>query len=207
MNKLQPEWQEEVYAEKIDVGLWRQILRLARPYRRYIGWAIVSTVALAVGDAAFPYMTKIALDRFVIPQNTQGLGWFAAAYAGLVVFQSFNIYLFISMAGKVESGLTYTIRNEGFVHLHRLSFSFYDKRATGWLLARLTSDANRLGEIVSWSLIDLLWELRPCCCMLWRCSSSTGAWPCSPWRSYLPWRWPASTSNGRSSVPTGKCAA
>ena len=157
MNKLQPEWQEEVYAEKIDVGLWRQILRLARPYRRYIGWAIVSTVALAVGDAAFPYMTKIALDRFVIPQNTQGLGWFAAAYAGLVVFQSFNIYLFISMAGKVESGLTYTIRNEGFVHLHRLSFSFYDKRATGWLLARLTSDANRLGEIVSWSLIDLLW--------------------------------------------------
>lgn len=54
MNKLQPEWQEEVYAEKIDVGLWRQILRLARPYRRYIGWAIVSTVALAVGDETRP---------------------------------------------------------------------------------------------------------------------------------------------------------
>src|SRR5690606_41063357 len=115
------------------------------------------TVALAAGDAAFPYMTRIALDRFVVPQNTEGLVWFAAAFAFFVVFQSFNVYLFISMAGKVESGLTYTIRNEGFTHLQRLSFSFYDKRATGWLLARLTSDANRLGEIVSWSLIDLLW--------------------------------------------------
>jgi len=155
--ELQPEWQEEVHADKIDLGLWRQILRLARPYRRYIGLSIVSTVALAAGDAAFPYMTKIALDRFVIPQTTEGLAWFAAAFAGLVVFQSLNLYLFIAMAGKVESGLTYTIRNEGFIHLQRLSFSFFDKRASGWLLARLTSDASRLGEIVSWSLIDLLW--------------------------------------------------
>lgn len=154
---MQPEWHEEVHAEKIDLGLWRQILHLARPYKRYISLSILSTVALAAGDAAFPYMTRIALDRFVVPQNTEGLGWFAAAFAFLVVFQSFNVYLFISMAGKVESGLTYTIRNEGFTHLQRLSFSFYDKRATGWLLARLTSDANRLGEIVSWSLIDLLW--------------------------------------------------
>ena len=154
---MQPEWQEEVHEEKIDLGLWRQILRLARPYRRYIALSICSTVALAAGDAAFPYMTKVALDRFVIPQTTEGLGWFGAAFLGLVFWQSLNLYLFISMAGKVESGLTYTIRNEGFIHLQRLSFSFYDKRATGWLLARMTSDANRLGEIVSWSLIDLLW--------------------------------------------------
>jgi ATP-binding cassette subfamily B protein len=154
---LDHELQEEVYEEKIDIGLWRQILHLARPYRRYILLCILSTVGLAVGDALFPYMTKVALDRYVIPQNTAGLGWFAAGFGLLVVFQSINIYLFIANAGRVESGLTYTIRNEGFTHLQRLSFSFYDKRASGWLLARLTSDANRLGEIVSWSIIDLLW--------------------------------------------------
>jgi ATP-binding cassette subfamily B protein len=157
VSKLDHELQEEVYEEKIDIGLWRQILHLARPYRRYILLCILSTVGLAVGDALFPYMTKVALDRYVIPQNTAGLGWFAAGFGLLVVFQSINIYLFIANAGRVESGLTYTIRNEGFTHLQRLSFSFYDKRASGWLLARLTSDANRLGEIVSWSIIDLLW--------------------------------------------------
>src|SRR5690554_7572146 len=79
---MQPEWQEEVHEEKIDLGLWRQILRLARPYRRYIALSICSTVALAAGDAAFPYMTKVALDRFVIPQTTEGLGWFGAAFLG-----------------------------------------------------------------------------------------------------------------------------
>jgi ATP-binding cassette subfamily B protein len=154
---LHHEWEEEVHADKIDLGLWRQILRLARPYRRYIALSIVSILGLAFGDAAFPYMTRIALDRFVTPQTTEGLGWFAAGFAVLIVLQSLNLYVFISMAGKVESGLTYTIRNEGFIHLQRLSFSFYDKRASGWLLARLTSDASRLSEIVSWSMVDLLW--------------------------------------------------
>ncbi|NLL43016.1 MAG: ABC transporter ATP-binding protein [Firmicutes bacterium] len=149
--------QEEVHEEKIDLKLWRQILQLARPYKRYIIYAIVSTVVMAGGDALFPYMTKVAIDNFVVPQRTEGLGWFAAAFALLIAVQSFTVYMFINMAGKVESGVTYTIRQAGFEHLHTLSFSFYDKRASGWLLARLTSDVNRLGEIVSWSLIDLLW--------------------------------------------------
>lgn len=154
---MQQQMHEEVHEEKIDLNLWRQILHLARPYRRYIIFSMVGSVALAGGDALFPYMTKIAVDRFVIPQTTDGLGWFAAGFALLTLAQSFNLYLFISMAGKVEAGLTYTIRKVGFAHLHKLSFSFYDKRAVGWLLARLTNDVSRLGEVVSWGLIDLLW--------------------------------------------------
>ncbi|HBN95230.1 MAG TPA: ABC transporter ATP-binding protein, partial [Firmicutes bacterium] len=149
--------QEEIHEEKIDVKLWAQILQLAKPYKRYIIYAMLGTVAMAGGDALFPYMTKVAIDRFVVPQTVEGIGWFAVAFVALVLVQSLNVYIFINMAGKVESGITYTIRQVGFEHLHKLSFSFYDKRAAGWLLARLTSDVNRLGEIVSWSLIDLLW--------------------------------------------------
>lgn len=149
--------QEEIHEEKIDVKLWAQILHLAKPYKRYIVYSMLGTVAMAGGDALFPYMTKVAIDRFVVPQTVEGIGWFAGAFVALVLMQSFNVYVFISMAGKVESSITYTIRQVGFEHLHKLSFSFYDKRAAGWLLARLTSDVNRLGEIVSWSLIDLLW--------------------------------------------------
>lgn len=151
------ELREEVHEETIDLKLWRQILHLARPYRRYILFSMVVSVLLAGGDALFPYMTKIAIDRFVIPQTVAGIGWFAAGFALLIMAQAFNVYLFIDLAGKVETGITYTIRNAAFRHLQKLSFSFYDTRAVGWLMARLTSDVNRLGEIVSWGLIDLLW--------------------------------------------------
>jgi len=149
--------QDEVHEEKIDVKLWTQIFQLAKPYKRYIIYAMLGTVAMAAGDALFPYMSKVVIDRFVVPGTVEGIWWFALAFLALVLMQCTTVYVFIDMAGKVESGITYTIRKAGFEHLHKLSFSFYDKKAVGWLLARLTSDVNRLGEIVSWSLIDLLW--------------------------------------------------
>lgn len=151
--------QEELHEEKIDLQLWKQIFRLAKPYKKYLLISVLVSVALAVADALFPYMTKVAVDRFVIPQTTAGLPWFAAGFALLITVQAFNVYLFISLAGKVETKLTFAIRQEAFAHLHRLSFSFYDTKATGWILARLTSDVTRLGEIVSWGLVDLLWGL------------------------------------------------
>ncbi|MBU5421040.1 ABC transporter ATP-binding protein, partial [Acetanaerobacterium sp. MSJ-12] len=41
--------------------------------------------------------------------------------------------------------------------LQELSFSYYDNKAVGWLMARMTSDVLRLGETISWGLVDLVW--------------------------------------------------
>lgn len=90
--------QEEIHEEKVDIKLWRQILRLSKPYRRYIIYAMLGTVAMAGGDALFPYMTKVAIDRFVVPQTTEGISWFALAFVLLIVAQSFNVYVFINMS-------------------------------------------------------------------------------------------------------------
>ena len=39
------------------------------------------------------------------------------------------------------------------------SLSYYDDKAVGWLMARMTSDITRLAETISWSLVDLAWGL------------------------------------------------
>src|SRR5690606_1160052 len=36
---------------------------------------------------------------------------------------------------------------------------FYDKKAVGWLMARLTSDINRISEIISWGFGDFSWGI------------------------------------------------
>ncbi|MBQ9124435.1 MAG: ABC transporter ATP-binding protein [Acholeplasmatales bacterium] len=43
--------------------------------------------------------------------------------------------------------------------LQHLSFSYFDQTAQGWIMARLTSDARRLSEIISWGVVDLLWGI------------------------------------------------
>ncbi|HHT72278.1 MAG TPA: ABC transporter ATP-binding protein [Firmicutes bacterium] len=148
---------EDHYPDKVDLKLWREILRFAKPFRRELGLLIVVVIGVALVDALFPYMNKIAIDQFVVPQTTEGIGWFVGGYLAIVVIQALNVYLFITTAGKVETGLSYEIRKHGFIRLQELSLSFYDKKAVGWLMARMTSDVNRLGEIVSWGCVDLFW--------------------------------------------------
>ncbi len=49
------------------------------------------------------------------------------------------------MGGKIRTHVSHDIRRDGFANLQRLSFSFYDYRPVGWLMARMTSDCAPLG--------------------------------------------------------------
>lgn len=151
------QFEEHDYSSEFDPQLWRRLLRFAGNFKRhFVGLAIVMAM-VAVVDAVFPMMNKIAIDRFIVPQTTEGLGGFLLTYGLLVVVQAANILIFISIAGRIEIGLVHDLRNVGFRRLQELSFSYYDRTPVGWIMARMTSDAQRLGDTVSWGLVDIAW--------------------------------------------------
>ena len=84
------------------------------------------------------------------------MGSFIAAYVVAVIGLTACILTFINLCGKVEVGLSRHIRQTAFRHLQELPFSFYDKTPVGYLIARLTSDTQRLGDTVAWSLMDIM---------------------------------------------------
>jgi len=114
-------------------------------------------IGVAGVDIIFPLLTREAIDRFVIPQTLDGIWKFAIIYGIVIIIQVFNIGFFIALAGKVEMGISYDIRKVGFERLQELSFSYYDKTPVGWIMARMTSDVRRLGEVISWGLVDIAW--------------------------------------------------
>jgi len=152
-------YEEQDYSKRFDWGLWKSLLRFAKPYRGQLLSLALLMVIVAGIDAAFPMLTRYATDNFIVPGTLEGIWWFAAAYGILVVLQGINIFLLISKAGRIEMGLVYDIRRSGFKRLQELSFSYYDKTPVGWIMARMTSDAGRLGETISWSLVDITWSV------------------------------------------------
>lgn len=148
---------EQDYNKKIDFNLWIRLLRFLKPYRKLL--ILLSTVMIGVAgvDVIFPYMNKYAIDNFITTGNLDGLWKFSLIYLALIIIQVINIWLLIAIAGKVETSLPYDIRKKGFERLQQLSFSYYDKTPVGWMMARMTSDIRRLGEIISWGLVDFVW--------------------------------------------------
>ena len=51
------------------------------------------------------------------------------------------------------------IRNAAFNHLQTLSFSYFNQNSVGYIHARVMSDTGKIGELSSWRLMDIVWNV------------------------------------------------
>lgn len=145
--------------DKIQINIWKDFFKYLKPYKKHFFVITMIMVFLGVLDTIFPLMTKYAIDNFVEKGSMIGVEKFALSYLILVAALSISVYLFISLAGKIETQMAYDIRKIGFEKLQTLPLSYYDEKAVGWLMSRMTSDINRLSETISWSLVDFAWGI------------------------------------------------
>lgn len=151
---------EEIdYSKKLDLSLWKRLLKIAKPYHKHLWWIMITMAICAVCDVIFPLLTGYAIDHFIANQTAEGLGGFIALYVGVLLVQVASIYTFLLLSGKTEVGVCYTIRSLGFKKLQELPFSYYDRMPVGYLLSRMTTDTQRLADTIGWSLLDLVWGL------------------------------------------------
>ncbi|WP_392486290.1 ABC transporter ATP-binding protein [Haloimpatiens sp. FM7315] len=150
---------EEEINQKLDMGLWRKLFKYIYIFKKQLLILAFVMVAVAGIDVLIPYLTKYAIDKFVVVGNTKGLLKFSTVYLVVIGFQAINVKLLVNNAGYIETQLSYHIRKLGFKRLQELSFSYYDTTAVGWMMSRMTSDIYRLSEIVSWGLTDMVWAI------------------------------------------------
>ena len=150
--------QEEEYAGgRFDWGLWRRILRHARPHRTWF-WTMVSCgIILAIVETLLPISNAWLIDESVAGRTGTAFVLYAAMYLVLVTIFSILVWLFIRVAGHLSTGVAYDLREQGFARLQELPFSYYDTRPTGWLVSRLTSDCTKISSLLPWFLLDLAW--------------------------------------------------
>ena len=151
--------EQDFAAKKIDWNVWKRLYRYALQHKKLFFTVIAALIAVAAIDIAYPLFTSYAIDHFVIPKTIEGLGKFALLYLLVILVQSSGVITFITFAGKLEMAIAYHIRQDGFLRLQELSFSFYDRTAVGYIMARMMSDISRLSDMIAWSLVDVLWSL------------------------------------------------
>ncbi|MDD2596210.1 MAG: ABC transporter ATP-binding protein [Candidatus Cloacimonetes bacterium] len=151
------EYTEKEYTSKFDWSLWLRMLKQLQRHKSKVYLLIVVMIFNASIDTALPLMTKYGIDNMIIPKDYSGIQTFSLMYFLLIVFQFVNVYLLIDLAGRIETGLNFDLRSKAFRKLQSMSFSYFDRTSSGWIVARVTSDINRLGDVVAWGIVDLIW--------------------------------------------------
>lgn len=142
---------------KFDKSVWLKLMPEIKHFKKEMIILSVFAIITAIIDISLSYMTKLAIDKFIVGKTLEGLNLYIYGYAALIVALGISIFTFITYGGRIEVGLSYNIHKRGFKKIQELSMSYYDKNATGWIMARMTSDVTKLGEFISWSLLDMVW--------------------------------------------------
>ena len=150
---------EEEFDSKFDGRTLLRIFGLVRPHWRWVAGFLVAVGTVSVLESYFTLLTKRIIDEAIIPQNPEALNNLLVIYVLIALLFAFSVFTFIRLAGVLGHRVQYDLRRNLFNHLQSLSFSYFDRTPVGWIMSRLTSDTERIAELVTWGLLDTTWAV------------------------------------------------
>jgi ATP-binding cassette, subfamily B, multidrug efflux pump len=125
--------EEEVLGKAYDSRLMARLLKYLRPYRWQVAIALVSIVLKSFADVLGPYLTKVAIDRYLAPAKGNvpgiwswlnsrpiiGIAQIAAIYVSLLVFSFLLEFLQTYLMQWTGQKVMFDLRSQLYRHLQR----------------------------------------------------------------------------------------
>ncbi|MBP3871917.1 MAG: ABC transporter ATP-binding protein [Faecalicoccus sp.] len=134
-----------------------KLLPFLKPYRKLMFWMIFMGAFTGYIDTLYPLFNRYALDTFVAHQDLNNVWIFIGLYLVMLIVQSVANYYSMVWSGVIEMNVDRDLRNKAFNHLQTLSFSYFNQNNVGYIHARIMSDTGKIGELVAWRLMDMVW--------------------------------------------------
>ncbi len=151
--------EEEAIEKTYDLRVTKRLLRYLKPYWYIAAGALVLTFLTNILISLQPYFTKVAVDDFITPKNTDGIWVFSLAFFALFLFRFIFSYIQEILLNTVGQKVMFDIRTEIFTKLQKQEVAYYDRNPVGRIITRLTNDVDALNELFTSGVIDVLGDL------------------------------------------------
>jgi ATP-binding cassette subfamily B protein len=152
-------FEEEEFDTQFNGQTVLRILKQAKPHWPLLVGFLVCITLVALADAVFTYLSKLIVDEAIIAGDVDALVRYISIYAVLIVASAGAVFGFIYLTGVLGEKIRYDLRKRMFAHLQNLTFSYFDRTPVGWIMSRVTSDTERIAELVTWGLLDVTWGI------------------------------------------------
>lgn len=136
-----------------------KLLPYVRPYKKIIVQMVTLGMQSSLADSAYPLFNQYAINNFIGQGTLKGLPVFIALYVIVLTLQTIDNYITVAMCGKVEMSVNRDLRNASFSHLQELSLFYFNTNNVGYIHARVMSDSGKIGEMIAWRFMDIVWQL------------------------------------------------
>jgi ATP-binding cassette subfamily B protein len=162
--------EEEVLGKAYDSRLMRRLIGYLRPYSWQVIVALTSIILKAGADIVGPYLTKVAIDKYLSSSSQRqhsfldawlsssplkGIGQIALVYLCALVASFVLEYTQTYLMQWIGLKVMFDLRSQIFRHLQRMHVGFFDKNPVGRLVTRVTSDVDALNEMFTTGVVAI----------------------------------------------------
>jgi ATP-binding cassette subfamily B multidrug efflux pump len=150
---------EEVLGKAYDSRLMKRLLVYLKPYHWLVVISVIILIVSSLAQLAGPYLTKIAIDNYIVKGDSKGLFRIILLFLGTIgvgfSLQYFQVYLMEYVGQKVM----YDLRMQIFSKVQGMDLKFFDKNPVGRILTRITSDVEALYELFTSGVVAIFGDI------------------------------------------------
>jgi ATP-binding cassette subfamily B protein len=152
-------FEEEEFSNQFNGKTIRRILGQTRQHWKWVAGFLITVGGVSMLDGYLTFLSKQIIDRGIIPGDRLMVEELLTVYGGLTIIQAACVFGFIYLAGVLGERVRYDLRKQIFNHLQNLSLSYYSRTPVGWIMSRVTSDTEKVADLVTWGLVDVTWAI------------------------------------------------
>jgi ABC-type multidrug transport system fused ATPase/permease subunit len=151
-------WSDEALGKAYDHKVVVRLAKYVRPYRVRVFIAIISTMLFAASSFTLPMLVGMAVDR-ALRGNLHDLTLIVLGMVILALIGWASYFGYMNTTAWIGHRILLTLRREMFIHLQRLSLSFYDHNEVGRVMSRVQNDVTALQELLTSGFFTVLADL------------------------------------------------
>ncbi len=155
---------DEAGAQRSKGHLILRLLSYLKPYKKDTALAVILMIIAMIFGLVNPYLLKIAIDVHIKNKDVLGLVWLGLILMVINLVTWILSKIRFQMVAKITNTMLVNIRQELYTHIQKLSFSFFDSRPVGKILARVIGDVNALQNLFNQGIQSLIPELLTLVC-------------------------------------------
>lgn len=174
MSTSDDPWVDEDAGASFDRTLFGRLLGYARPHARLFVLTFGVLAAVFALELALPALLRGAIDgpvqdalraRASAPEtyepapHLRELWMWAGAYLACTALLFWLRAQEVAQLGRASQAVVHDLRARLFAHMQRMDLSWFDRRPTGSLVTRVTSDIENLNEMLTSGLVVLLFDV------------------------------------------------
>ncbi|ASF39244.1 ABC transporter ATP-binding protein [Halobacillus halophilus] len=126
------------------------------PYRKFFFLSVLSLIFVAGITVVYPVILQKTIDEVIRGEEYNLIPYICGIFILLMIVKGIATYFHQYLGEYFGISSVFTLRDELYKKLQRLSFKYYDNAKTGDLMSRLTADVEGFRFFLSFGFSELI---------------------------------------------------